>query len=283
MNQNGPDSRSVQTESPERATEEANCMNISPRDKEAGQKHEVGRRHRPLSSRNIPCGLISEPQRVVAEISGEFSPAEGGELKIPEHGVELSIPPGAIPDDGNGEKQEIYLRVYEGTNRKVGEEEQDLEKKSHIVSPVIMCGPRGLRFQKPIKLTMPRFHTHSGGPSEPEVSKQYVEEGKAHQSASSSSSWSLRVLHAATQSDAITTSASASASESEMRSHALRQWRTVRPPLSNIIEPADSSSKPTVASAPPLRQLSGTESDSSGAAITYKVAESFISLLIDHF
>lgn len=160
---------------------------------------------------------------------------------------------------------------------------QDSEKKSHIVSPLVMCGPRGLRFQKPVTLTMPRFHTHQGDTTEPEVSKPCVEKDKGHQSSSPSSSWSLRVMHAATQSDAITTSASASTSESEMRSHALRQWRTVRPPLSNIIKPTDSPSKPTLASAPPIRQLSGTESDSSGAAITYKVAESFISLLIDHF
>lgn len=84
---------------------------MSPRDEEAGEKRTTGRRHRPLSSRNIPCGLITEPQRVVAETSAEFVPADGGKLNIPEHGVELSIPPGAIPDDGDGEKQEIYLRV----------------------------------------------------------------------------------------------------------------------------------------------------------------------------
>lgn len=106
-----PDSRSVQTESPERTLEDSNSINVSPRDGEVGEKRRIGKRHRPLSSRNIPCGLITEPQRVVAETSGEFVPADGGKLKIPEHGVELSIPPGAIPDDGDGEKQEIYLRV----------------------------------------------------------------------------------------------------------------------------------------------------------------------------
>ncbi len=32
-------------------------------------------------------------------------------LELPEHGVELVIPPGALPDDADGEKQEIYIRV----------------------------------------------------------------------------------------------------------------------------------------------------------------------------
>ncbi|VUZ45307.1 unnamed protein product, partial [Hymenolepis diminuta] len=137
-----PDSRSVQTESPERTLEESNSTNVSPRDGEVGEKRGIGKRHRPLSSRNIPCGLITEPQRVVAETSGEFVPADGGKLKIPKHGVELSIPPGAIPDDGGGEKQEIYLRVYEGKNQDEEGEARDSEKKSHIVSPLVMCGPR---------------------------------------------------------------------------------------------------------------------------------------------
>lgn len=145
-----------------------------------------------------------------------------------------------------------------------------------------MCGPRGLRFQKPVTLTMPRFHTHLGSKTELEASRPSNEEGKARLSSSPSSSWSLRVMHAPTQSDAPTTSASASASETETRQHALRQWRTVRPPLSNITAAADPLSQPTVTSMP-VRQLSGTESDSSGAAFTYQAAESFISLLIDHF
>lgn len=143
-----------------------------------------------------------------------------------------------------------------------------------------MCGPRGLRFKKPVTLTMPRFHTHHNGIVVPEVQKAIFVEEKPRTVTSPSSSWSLRVMHAATQSDEITTSASASASESEMRSHGLRQWRTVRPPLTNIIEQSDNPSKPV---SPSVRKLSGTDSDSSGAAITYKVEDSYISLLIDHF
>ena len=83
--------------------------NDKPRDELGGPP--LSRRHGALSSLNTPFGLISEPQRVVAETSGEFAPAEGGKLQLPQHGVELDIPPGAIPDDGDGEKQEIYLRV----------------------------------------------------------------------------------------------------------------------------------------------------------------------------
>lgn len=82
-------------------------------DKEQAEKssRQLIRRHGPLSSLNTPSGLISEPQQVVAEASGEFLPAEGGKLRLPQHGVELYIPPGAIPDDGDGTKQEIYIRV----------------------------------------------------------------------------------------------------------------------------------------------------------------------------
>lgn len=94
---------------------ELNSTSVSPRNGEKEEtergKHGAEKRHRPLSSRNMPCGLISEPQQVVAEAYGEFLPEDGGKLNLPGHGVELSIPPGAIPDDGGGAKQEIYLRV----------------------------------------------------------------------------------------------------------------------------------------------------------------------------
>ncbi|KAM7537369.1 hypothetical protein Aperf_G00000066518 [Anoplocephala perfoliata] len=281
-----PDSKSVQTESPERKAEEISSTDVSPPvgqvEEKGREKRGVEKRHRPLSSDNVPCGLISEPQQVVAEANGEFLPADGGKLNLPDHGVELSIPPGAIPDDGDGTKQEIYLRVYEGEHHSEESKEEIALKRSHIVSPLVMCGPRGLRFQKPVTLTMPRFHTHYGGKIKLEVPKPTTSEARTRSSSSPPSSWSLRVMHAATQSDAPTTSASASASETEMRQHALRQWRTLRPPLSNIIDTSVNPPSQPAETSMPVGKLSGTESDSSGA-ITYQVAESFISLLIDHF
>lgn len=112
-----PDSRSTQTESPRVQETSINTIPLRESDEDEQERRRfVGplsvRRHRLLSSRNVPCGLISEPQHVVAEVSGEFAPAEGGTLQLPQHGVGLSIPAGAIPDDGDGERQEIYLRVW---------------------------------------------------------------------------------------------------------------------------------------------------------------------------
>lgn len=163
-----------------------------------------------------------------------------------------------------------------------------------------MCGPRGLRFQKPVTLTMPRFHTHHGeggvgvedstddADSRGEranIGKEAETEEKLR-SSSPSSSWSLRVMHAATQSDCAT-----SASEAETRQHALRQWRIAPSPIA-----ATEASRPCVVAAPATTAKvatqdevstpgpqSGTESDGSGAAVTYQIADSFISLLIDHF
>lgn len=67
--------------------------------------------HKPLSGRNLPPGLISSPRQVVAEVAQEFD-SQGGTLSLPEFSVELTIPPGALRDDGEpGFKQEIYLRV----------------------------------------------------------------------------------------------------------------------------------------------------------------------------
>ncbi|VDM16086.1 unnamed protein product [Hydatigera taeniaeformis] len=287
-----PDSRSTQTESPR--VQETSINTVSQGDSDENEQERrkfVGsvslRRHRPLSSRNVPCGLISEPQHVVAEASGEFVPAEGGSLQIPQHGVRLSIPSGAIPDDGDGQKQEIYLRVYEGKHQN-GEHDEKAVNRSHIVSPLVMCGPRGLRFQKPVTLTMPRFHTHCGEgcvgtedgtggvdskPGDGNLSRRAETEELMH-SLSPSSSWSLRVMHAATQSDCAT-----SASEAETRQHGLCQWR-IAPPPTSVTEASRCSPTPTTITS---RSQSRLESDGSGAAVTYEVADSFISLLIDHF
>ncbi|KAL5966866.1 Tight junction protein ZO-3 [Taenia solium] len=299
-----PDSRSTQTESPRVQETSINTVPQRECDEDEQELRKfVGplsvRRHRLLSSRNVPCGLISEPQHVVAEASGEFAPAEGGKLQLPQHGVGLSIPAGAIPDDGDGEKQEIYLRVYEGKHQ-TGEYDEKVANRSHIVSPLVMCGPRGLRFQKPVTLTMPRFHTHHGEggvgvedsavgidsrDGRADIGKEAETEEKVR-SSSPSSSWSLRVMHAATQSDCAT-----SASEAETRQHALCQWRIAPSPTvateasrSCLVGTPATTTRVTAQDkmSTPGPQ-SGTESDGSGAAVTYQIADSFISLLIDHF
>lgn len=132
-----------------------------------------------------------------------------------------------------------------------------------------MCGPRGLRFQKPVTLTIPRFHTHN-----PESEVEGGETEGNRSSSSTSSSWSLRVMHAATHSDGAT-----STSEVETRQHSLRKWHTVCPSTTN----AELGKSSQIVTSKPCKLLSGTESDSSGAAIACQIADSLISLLIDHF
>lgn len=116
--------------------------------------------------------------------------------------------------------------------------------KPQIVSPLVMCGPRGLRFDKPVTLTMPRFH------------------GNQEALNGDMAPWKLNVMHASTQSDGAT-----SASDVENGHYSLRRWHRTRQ------------------AAPELAACNrGMESDtSSGAGVTCDIAESVISILIDHF
>ncbi|CAF4215533.1 unnamed protein product, partial [Rotaria sp. Silwood2] len=73
----------------------------------------------------------------------------GGKLSCPLTGVSLFIPMGAIPE---GIQQEIYFQVHQDDSRN--------EKfHGHLLSPIVICGPHGIQFQKPVELTIP----HSAG------------------------------------------------------------------------------------------------------------------------
>nr|VZI47604.1 unnamed protein product [Spirometra erinaceieuropaei] len=201
---------------------------------------------KPLSARNLPCGIISEPRAVVAETSGEFDHT-GGKLVIPEHGVMLEIPPGALPEMTT--KQTLYLRVYDGREGACGSDQASESGKPHIVSPLVMCGPKGLQFQKPVVLTLPRFHTHRRDRRGEEIR-----------------CWALSVMHAATLTDAN------SSSENETAPQATRKWHEARP--------AD----PWLAGERNLTTFRDTDIDSdSSAGVTCQIADTVISLLIYHF
>lgn len=74
-------------------------------------------------------------------------------MKSYETGVSLTIPVGAIPF---GNQQEIYFKVcQEG-----GQENNDGHRAPQtagdkLISPMVMCGPHGIKFMNPVELRLP--------------------------------------------------------------------------------------------------------------------------------
>ncbi|WAQ96586.1 UN5BB-like protein [Mya arenaria] len=70
----------------------------------------------------------------------------GGRLTLPESGVSLLIPEGAIP---RGKTEEIYMAVCRDDK-----DRPKLSEKQTILSPIVLCGPTGMVLNKPIVLSM---------------------------------------------------------------------------------------------------------------------------------
>ncbi|XP_047666011.1 tight junction protein ZO-1 isoform X4 [Tachysurus fulvidraco] len=85
---------------------------------------------------------------VVATARGIFN-SNGGVLSSIETGVSIIIPQGAIPE---GVEQEIYFKVCRDNSILPP---LDKEKGETLLSPLVMCGPHGLKFQKPVELRLP--------------------------------------------------------------------------------------------------------------------------------
>ncbi|XP_069481032.1 tight junction protein ZO-1 isoform X3 [Ambystoma mexicanum] len=85
---------------------------------------------------------------VVATARGVFN-GNGGVLSSIETGVSIIIPQGAIPD---GIEQEIYFKVCRDNSILPP---LDKEKGETLLSPLVMCGPHGLKFLKPVELRLP--------------------------------------------------------------------------------------------------------------------------------
>ncbi|THD20400.1 hypothetical protein D915_008967 [Fasciola hepatica] len=105
---------------------------------------------------------------ILAECAGEFG-QEGGALELPEHRIRLLIPPGALPSHPSS--QRIFLRVYDSDPDKSPQIPNQSTGGSRLISPLVMCGPRGLRFRIPVELTVPRYHSDSESTSDSEVSQ----------------------------------------------------------------------------------------------------------------
>ena len=85
---------------------------------------------------------------VVATARGVFD-SNGGVLESGDTGVSIVIPKGAIQ---TGVQQEIYFKVCQDNTILPPLDE---EKGETLLSPLVMCGPHGLKFSQPVELRLP--------------------------------------------------------------------------------------------------------------------------------
>ncbi|XP_055789127.1 tight junction protein ZO-1-like isoform X3 [Salvelinus fontinalis] len=102
----------------------------------------------PVSPSALEDDEEDEGHTVVATARGVFN-CNGGVLSSIETGVSIIIPQGAIPDSI---EQEIYFKVCRDNSILPP---LDKEKGETLLSPLVMCGPHGLKFLKPVELRLP--------------------------------------------------------------------------------------------------------------------------------
>ncbi|XP_073474954.1 tight junction protein 1 isoform X8 [Aquarana catesbeiana] len=102
----------------------------------------------PVSPSALEDDDEDEAHTVVATARGIFN-SNGGVLSSIETGVSIIIPQGAIPDSI---EQEIYFKVCRDNSILPP---LDKEKGETLLSPLVMCGPHGLKFLKPVELRLP--------------------------------------------------------------------------------------------------------------------------------
>ncbi|GIY97117.1 tight junction protein ZO-1 [Caerostris extrusa] len=105
------------------------------------ESHQVSQRKYMLEETDVNHSVIASAQGVFG--------CEGGALASKETGVTVIIPPGAISE---GERHEIYFKVCQDANMLPP---LDKEKGETLLSPLVMCGPHGLKFNVPIELRLP--------------------------------------------------------------------------------------------------------------------------------
>ncbi|XP_071271868.1 tight junction protein ZO-1-like isoform X3 [Salvelinus alpinus] len=102
----------------------------------------------PVSPSALEDDEEDEGHTVVATARGVFN-CNGGVLSSIETGVSIIIPQGAIPDSI---EQEIYFKVCRDNSILPP---LDKDKGETLLSPLVMCGPHGLKFLKPVELRLP--------------------------------------------------------------------------------------------------------------------------------
>ena len=101
-----------------------------------------------LSLKDLRSFSIQDGCNVIGSARGIMD-YYGGKLSCPLTGVSLLIPTGAIK---KGIQQEIYFQVCQ--------ENSHIEKvNGRLFSPIVICGPYGIEFDKPVELILP----HSAG------------------------------------------------------------------------------------------------------------------------
>uniref|UniRef100_A0A4W2C7E9 Zona occludens protein 1 n=1 Tax=Bos indicus x Bos taurus TaxID=30522 RepID=A0A4W2C7E9_BOBOX len=108
----------------------------------------MGPRAVPVSPSAVEEDEDEDGHTVVATARGVFN-SNGGVLSSIETGVSIIIPQGAIPE---GVEQEIYFKVCRDNSILPP---LDKEKGETLLSPLVMCGPHGLKFLKPVELRLP--------------------------------------------------------------------------------------------------------------------------------
>ncbi|XP_078286159.1 tight junction protein 1-like isoform X4 [Rhinoraja longicauda] len=102
----------------------------------------------PISPSALEDDEDDDGHTVVATARGIFD-SNGGVLSSVETGVSIIIPKGAISE---GVEQEIYFKVCRDNSILPP---LDKEKGETLLSPLVMCGPHGLKFLKPVELRLP--------------------------------------------------------------------------------------------------------------------------------
>ncbi|CAL1548287.1 unnamed protein product [Lymnaea stagnalis] len=98
---------------------------------------------------------LDEKHTIIATAKGIFT-SKGGLLESQETGVSIFIPEGAIEENF---EQEIYFKVCRDNSLLPP---LDTEKGETLLSPLVMCGPHGIQFKKPVELRLP--HCASANP-----------------------------------------------------------------------------------------------------------------------
>lgn len=88
----------------------------------------------------VACGLVDH---------------NGGKFTIGNTGVSLTVPSGAIPE---GRTEGIYIAIVDQEK-----EHPKITGKQSLLSPVVKCGPTGLKFQRPVILSIPHCALLNGG------------------------------------------------------------------------------------------------------------------------
>ncbi|XP_059173109.1 tight junction protein ZO-1-like isoform X2 [Physella acuta] len=93
---------------------------------------------------------LDEKHTIIATAKGIFT-SKGGLLESKETGVSILIPEGAIEENKD---QEIYFKVCRDNSLLPPLE---TEKGETLLSPLVMCGPHGIQFKKPVELRLPHL------------------------------------------------------------------------------------------------------------------------------